>query len=182
MGLDLGQPNVGRALGAVKHAVDAAAVLGEQMEGVIEHLHVERGLVDRHPWQAEGLVPDDLPFLGEAREVRRPLGGRTFVPPLPGFGTGLAAADRFPVAGTAQDPVAQSIVHLVDRLSHRGPRGLHACQPPVEVQIGLSDGGPGQGRVCEVGQLGSHERTARDPGHGAVPRRSGCARSPLLPT
>src|SRR5665647_2973320 len=98
---DLAELVAGPVRGAGQHTVDAAAVLGEQVELVVEHVHVERCLINSHPGERERLVANDVAFLGGPWEdAVVPAGRLVAMAPLVWLGRGPASADRLPVAAS----------------------------------------------------------------------------------
>ena len=135
----------------VEDAVLTGALLGEQVEPVVEHLHVERGFVHCGQWDRERLVPDDLALTLRAREVVRPLGRRAGVPPL--TRAGESAPPCLPVLGMRGQLPAKALVQGVDRLMEAGGRDLGADELAADADVRLGEECAGHGAVGVFGDV-----------------------------
>src|ERR1035437_9159551 len=131
-GVHPSQP-VRAVLKPLDHAVGATGDVPEEVEVVIELLHVEHGLIGDELTESERLVADELAILHWPVEVRGPRRRQVAVPPLPRPGDGLPTMDPLAVRGAVWGPVTQPADEQIDRLWHR-VRG-HVCTNQVTVHV-----------------------------------------------
>ncbi len=141
----------------VEHdAVEAAVDVDVQVEGVPEHLEVERGLVAAHRGEREGLVADHLAVLDRS------------VGELDGGGHDRAGVvETACLAGlVAVDLAAEPLIEEIDGLEEVVTGQVAPHRLAVDVEGGLDDARPLPGGVrfvCEP-HLGEQDRLAGEPG------------------
>lgn len=124
--------------GVVEHAVLPRPRFREQMEVVVEQVHLEERFVHSGTTERVGLAPDDLRFaLRPGKPPRRSARGRV-VAPFAGVDVRTPPASGVPVVGAPLQLKPQFPVQAFDRL-FGGRRDDLGPQPPsahVEVRLG----------------------------------------------
>jgi hypothetical protein len=111
-GMEQGEAVAGFSV-SLDERILAAGQVSEEMEVVVELLHLEYGLVGGQLVDGVGLSADQLPFGQGTVVVVGPVGGQIPVPPLTGFGDTPTLAEGFSPLRAMVQLVAQASLQEV---------------------------------------------------------------------
>lgn len=148
---DLREP-MNTRLPAVEHAGEAGAGLGEEIEVIVEELHVVDGFVDGARMRRNGFPAHDAAFVDRTEKVAGAVGWHRIVTPLVWRVHRSGAAPRLPVSCSALEPLPQPGGEPVDGLARVDAIDLRAHHTTADIEIGLCDDRPAHGGVGVFGE------------------------------